>query len=128
MHRQSTDCIFIPPNGHCFFLQVHTFLEGRVILVVLTEKEFRFSLLLSQLLAEAILVRGAKFRKARFKRAFCFSASAALLHRQVLPASAPCLIARRGHTGHRAERPSENRLILISAGKGHLADAVTGHL
>ncbi|WP_425273611.1 hypothetical protein [Rahnella contaminans] len=31
-----------------------------VILVVLTEREFRFSLLISQLLAKAIPVRGAK--------------------------------------------------------------------
>ncbi|WP_343085444.1 hypothetical protein [Escherichia coli] len=37
------------------------FLEG-VILVVLTEKEFRFSLLISQLLAKAIPVRGARFK------------------------------------------------------------------
>ncbi|MFK8259038.1 hypothetical protein ACFL9S_14795 [Erwinia sp. AnSW2-5] len=34
-----------------------------VILVVLTEREFRFSLLISQLLAKAIPVRGAKFKK-----------------------------------------------------------------
>ncbi|MFD3242413.1 hypothetical protein ACE2AK_25165, partial [Rahnella perminowiae] len=33
-----------------------------VILVVLTEGDFRFSLLISQLLAKAIPVRGAKFR------------------------------------------------------------------
>ncbi|MEI2606851.1 hypothetical protein V8O11_24165 [Erwinia aphidicola] len=32
-----------------------------VILGVLTEREFRFSLLISQLLAKAIPVRGAKF-------------------------------------------------------------------
>ncbi|MBU9827969.1 hypothetical protein [Rahnella perminowiae] len=47
-----------------------------VILVVLTEREFRFSLLISQLMAKAIPVRGAKFREARLrklKRAFCFS-------------------------------------------------------
>ncbi|RYC47875.1 hypothetical protein DEH81_05800 [Pectobacterium zantedeschiae] len=46
-----------------------------VILVVLTEKEFRFSLLISQLLAKAIPVRGATFRKSRLrklKRDFCF--------------------------------------------------------
>ncbi|EOW2278275.1 hypothetical protein ACNZV6_005678 [Klebsiella variicola] len=50
------------------------FLEG-VILVVLTEKEFRFSLLISQLLAKAIPVRGARFKEARSgkpERAFCF--------------------------------------------------------
>ncbi|VTQ61513.1 Uncharacterised protein [Campylobacter jejuni] len=34
-----------------------------VILVVLTEREFRFSLLISQLLAKAIPVRGAKLEK-----------------------------------------------------------------
>ncbi|MFJ5485611.1 hypothetical protein [Pectobacterium actinidiae] len=46
-----------------------------VILVVLTEREFGFSLLISQLLAKAIPVRGAKFRKSRLrklKRDFCF--------------------------------------------------------
>ncbi|WP_071828917.1 hypothetical protein [Citrobacter sp. S-77] len=45
-------------------------------MVVLTEREFRFSLFISQLLARAIPVRGAIFRKARLrklKRAFCFS-------------------------------------------------------
>ncbi|WP_373322572.1 hypothetical protein [Citrobacter sedlakii] len=45
------------------------FLEG-VILVVLTEKEFRFSLLISQLLAKAIPVRGARFKEARFLAGF----------------------------------------------------------
>ncbi|MGM3184287.1 hypothetical protein [Dickeya sp. ZYY5] len=45
-----------------------------VILVVLTERAFRFSLILSQLLAKAIPVRGAKFRKSRCRKAsaFCF--------------------------------------------------------
>ncbi|RRO08403.1 hypothetical protein DMB81_007665 [Pectobacterium aquaticum] len=46
-----------------------------VILVVLTESEFRFSLFISQLMAKAIPVRGAKFRKSRLsflKRDFCF--------------------------------------------------------
>ncbi|EMU6897378.1 hypothetical protein WN804_001423 [Serratia marcescens] len=45
-----------------------------VILGVLTEREFRFSLLISQLLAKAIPVRGAIFREARSgkpERAFC---------------------------------------------------------
>ncbi|WP_370555317.1 hypothetical protein [Edwardsiella tarda] len=45
-----------------------------VIMVVLTEIQFRFSLIISQLLAKAIPVRGAKFREARLrklKRAFC---------------------------------------------------------
>ncbi|KHN92631.1 hypothetical protein KKH3_26580 [Pectobacterium actinidiae] len=36
-----------------------------VILVVLTEWQFRFSLFISQLLAKAIPVRGAKFKKSR---------------------------------------------------------------
>ncbi|MZH99139.1 hypothetical protein F5986_15400 [Dickeya dianthicola] len=46
-----------------------------VILVVLTTRAFRFSLFISQLLAKAIPVRGARFRKARSgkpERAFCF--------------------------------------------------------
>ncbi|PYA57471.1 hypothetical protein DMW52_11165 [Serratia marcescens] len=48
-----------------------------VILVVLTTRAFRFSLFISQLLAKAIPVRGAIFRKARSgrpERAFCFNA------------------------------------------------------
>ncbi|HBY0605986.1 TPA: hypothetical protein MIO77_12370 [Klebsiella pneumoniae subsp. pneumoniae] len=45
-----------------------------VILVVLTESGFRFSLNISQLLAKAIPVRGAKFKKPAFEQAFCFSA------------------------------------------------------
>lgn len=44
-----------------------------VILVVLTTSVFRFSLVISQLLAKAIPVRGAKFKKPAFERAFCFS-------------------------------------------------------
>ncbi|UJD88764.1 hypothetical protein FS594_08125 [Rahnella aquatilis] len=47
-----------------------------VTLVVLTGHYFRFSLFISQLLAKAIPVRGAKFREARLrklKRAFWFS-------------------------------------------------------
>ncbi|HDY9012886.1 TPA: hypothetical protein RRI78_001898 [Klebsiella pneumoniae] len=43
-----------------------------VILVVLTERQFRFSLNISQLLAKAIPVRGAKFKKPAFEQAFCF--------------------------------------------------------
>ncbi|EPL9861683.1 hypothetical protein WJF69_001174 [Klebsiella aerogenes] len=41
-----------------------------VILVVLTGRAFRFSLFISQLLAKAIPVRGAKFRKACFRAGF----------------------------------------------------------
>ncbi|HDU2900201.1 TPA: hypothetical protein RFG19_000102 [Klebsiella aerogenes] len=41
-----------------------------VIMVVLTEIQFRFSLIISQLLAKAIPVRGAKFRKACFRAGF----------------------------------------------------------
>ncbi|WP_407214163.1 hypothetical protein [Enterobacter kobei] len=55
------------------YKRIH-FLEG-VIMVVLTERVFRFSLFISQLLAKAIPVRGAKFEKPAFKQAFCFSAS-----------------------------------------------------
>nr|WP_255412301.1 hypothetical protein [Dickeya sp. Secpp 1600] len=44
-----------------------------VILVVLTEREFRFSLLISQLMAKAIPVRGAKFRKADVERHLLFA-------------------------------------------------------
>ncbi|WP_075208272.1 hypothetical protein [Klebsiella michiganensis] len=43
-----------------------------VILVVLTESGSRLSLLISQLMAKAIPVRGAKFKKPAFERAFCF--------------------------------------------------------
>ncbi|POE19104.1 hypothetical protein BV923_20385 [Pectobacterium odoriferum] len=46
-----------------------------VTLVVLTEREFKFSLFISQLKAKAIPVRGAKFRKSRLrklKRDFCY--------------------------------------------------------
>ncbi|MEM5906180.1 hypothetical protein K8Q80_23825 [Escherichia coli] len=43
------------------YKRIH-FLEG-VIMVVLTERVFRFSLFISQLLAKAIPVRGAKFKK-----------------------------------------------------------------
>ncbi|MCS5785101.1 hypothetical protein LNO02_19020 [Klebsiella variicola subsp. variicola] len=41
-----------------------------VILVVLTESGFRFSLFFSQLMAKAIPVRGATFKKPAFEQAF----------------------------------------------------------
>ncbi|PXJ81711.1 hypothetical protein DMR30_23315 [Klebsiella variicola] len=41
-----------------------------VILVVLTGRVFRFSLHISQLMAKAIPVRGAKFKKACFRAGF----------------------------------------------------------
>ncbi|HED3382997.1 TPA: hypothetical protein R4125_004684, partial [Enterobacter hormaechei subsp. steigerwaltii] len=41
-----------------------------VILVVLTTKKFYFSLPISQLMAKAIPVRGAKFEKPAFKAGF----------------------------------------------------------
>ncbi|MBU9732182.1 hypothetical protein [Klebsiella variicola] len=41
-----------------------------VILVVLTTQNFRFSLPISQLMAKAIPVRGAKFKKACFRAGF----------------------------------------------------------
>ncbi|HBX3741369.1 hypothetical protein AAHV66_09165 [Klebsiella pneumoniae] len=50
------------------YKRIH-FLEG-VIMVVLTERVFRFSLFISQLLAKAIPVRGAKFKKACFLAGF----------------------------------------------------------
>ncbi|RJL40795.1 hypothetical protein D5081_06410 [Pectobacterium carotovorum] len=46
-----------------------------VILAALAERELSFRLFISQLLAKAIPVRGAKFRKSRLrklKRDFCF--------------------------------------------------------
>ncbi|EFN8014108.1 hypothetical protein MF939_004757 [Escherichia coli] len=53
------------------YKRIH-FLEG-VIMVVLTERVFRFSLFISQLLAKAIPVRGAKFKKACFLAGFLLS-------------------------------------------------------
>ncbi|HDT4905081.1 TPA: hypothetical protein QHQ91_003507 [Enterobacter ludwigii] len=50
------------------YKRIH-FLEG-VIMVVLTERVFRFSLFISQLLAKAIPVRGAKFEKPAFIAGF----------------------------------------------------------
>ncbi|WP_116311731.1 hypothetical protein [Enterobacter roggenkampii] len=50
------------------YKRIH-FLEG-VIMVVLTERVFRFSLFISQLLAKAIPVRGAKFEKPAFEAGF----------------------------------------------------------
>nr|CAB46600.1 hypothetical protein [Yersinia pseudotuberculosis] len=46
-----------------------------VIMVVLTEIQFRFSLIISQLLAEAIPVRGAKLKNPAevTKQGFCIS-------------------------------------------------------
>ncbi|AQV37881.1 TPA: hypothetical protein ORS26_001513 [Escherichia coli] len=44
-----------------------------VILVVLTKRKFRISLIISQLLAKAIPVRGAKFKKACFLAGFLLS-------------------------------------------------------
>ncbi|EKB3770075.1 hypothetical protein [Escherichia coli] len=44
-----------------------------VILVVLTTQPFRFSLPISQLMAKAIPVRGAKFKKACFLAGFLLS-------------------------------------------------------
>ncbi|MDL5430996.1 hypothetical protein QSI23_10265 [Klebsiella michiganensis] len=50
------------------YKRIH-FLEG-VIMVVLTERVFRFSLFISQLLAKAIPVRGAKLEKPAFEAGF----------------------------------------------------------
>ncbi|MCL6398546.1 hypothetical protein EXT62_16875 [Pectobacterium carotovorum subsp. carotovorum] len=65
-------------------MKVILFSHG-VILEVLTEREFKLSLLISQLLAKAIPVRGAKFRKSRLrklKRDFCFYHFIQYLHVQ----------------------------------------------
>ncbi|WP_410318831.1 hypothetical protein [Klebsiella pneumoniae] len=56
-----------------------------VILVVLTTRAFRFSLFISQLLAKAIPVRGAKFKKPAFEQAFCFFASLTLTQHRIQP-------------------------------------------
>ncbi|HGN8631924.1 TPA: hypothetical protein ACK1VX_004115 [Klebsiella aerogenes] len=48
-----------------------------VCLVVLTERKFRFSLFISQLLAMAIPVRGARFKKACFQAGLFISATLA---------------------------------------------------
>ncbi|HBZ1180196.1 TPA: hypothetical protein MJD79_02445 [Klebsiella pneumoniae] len=65
------------------YKRIH-FLEG-VIMVVLTERVFRFSLFISQLLAKAIPVRGAKFKKPAFEQAFCFFASLTLTQHRIQP-------------------------------------------
>ncbi|WP_438600713.1 hypothetical protein [Klebsiella oxytoca] len=44
-----------------------------VILVVLTKSALRFSFLISQLLAKAIPVRGARFKKPAFEAGFLLS-------------------------------------------------------
>ncbi|UMB78436.1 hypothetical protein FXN80_08590 [Dickeya fangzhongdai] len=44
-----------------------------VILVVLTDSRFKFSLFISRLLAKAIPVRGARFRKADVERHLLFA-------------------------------------------------------
>ncbi|HDZ0418752.1 TPA: hypothetical protein RRT98_003928 [Klebsiella quasipneumoniae] len=55
-----------------------------VILVVLTTQNFRFSLPISQLMAKAIPVRGAKFKKACFRAGFLlFRASCAAGGRRI---------------------------------------------
>lgn len=53
------------------YKRIH-FLEG-VILVVLTGREFFFSLNISYLLAKAIPVRGARFKKPAFEAGFLLS-------------------------------------------------------
>lgn len=57
-------------------------------MVVLTERVFRFSLFISQLLAKAIPVRGAKFKKADVARhlLFCFLKPTRLKHKPVVRA------------------------------------------
>jgi hypothetical protein len=54
-------------------------------MVVLTEREFRFSLFISQLLAKAIPVRGAKFEKPAFKAGFLLFCILALTQNSIQP-------------------------------------------
>ncbi|MGK2894871.1 hypothetical protein [Klebsiella michiganensis] len=50
--------------------QLYDICPLEVILVVLTGSDLRFSLLISQLMAKAIPVRGAKFEKPAFEAGF----------------------------------------------------------
>ncbi|MFW5403889.1 hypothetical protein [Pectobacterium carotovorum] len=68
-------------------MKVMLFSHG-VILVALAERELSFRLFISHLLAKAIPVRGAKFRKSRLrklKRDFCFYPFIQYLHVKNLP-------------------------------------------
>ncbi|EPT6916536.1 hypothetical protein ACVRUM_003288 [Cronobacter sakazakii] len=56
-----------------------------VILVVLTESGFRFSLNISQLLAKAIPVRGARFKKARFLAGFLLLDARSAIETSAIP-------------------------------------------
>ncbi|MDP1160392.1 hypothetical protein [Klebsiella pneumoniae] len=51
----------------------------------LDKPNFRFSLPNSQLMAKAIPVRGAKFKKPAFEQAFCFFASLTLTQHRIQP-------------------------------------------
>ncbi|RJG57539.1 hypothetical protein CK241_19520, partial [Klebsiella pneumoniae] len=51
----------------------------------LDKPNFRFSLPISQLMAKAIPVRGAKFKKPAFEQAFCFFASLTLTQHRIQP-------------------------------------------
>nr|WP_309145386.1 hypothetical protein [Klebsiella pneumoniae] len=69
-------------------IHLHSLLKV-VILVVLTTQFFYFSLPVSQLMAKAIPVRGAKFKKPAFEQAFCFFASLTLTQHRIQPGQAP---------------------------------------
>ncbi|PXI23775.1 hypothetical protein DMP60_06345 [Klebsiella pneumoniae] len=74
-----------------------------VILVVLTGRVFRFSLLISQLLAKAIPVRGAKFKnpaQGKPEQDFCFPCSSPLPKHAILSWCRCYFLAMR-----QAERP-----------------------
>ena len=51
----------------------------------LDKPNFRFSLPISQLMAKAIPVRGATFKKPAFEQAFCFFASLTLAQHRIQP-------------------------------------------
>ncbi|WP_041163944.1 hypothetical protein [Dickeya chrysanthemi] len=58
---------------NCAALNAVSWVKMVVILVVLTERAFRFSLIISHILAKAIPVRGAKFKKADVERRLLFA-------------------------------------------------------
>lgn len=84
-----------------------------VILVVLTEIEFRFSLFINQLTAKAIPVRGAKFRKSRLrqlKRDFCFLALYSIRSREEYRQDEqPYLFGYRAPASHGTEASPSHR-------------------
>ncbi len=84
-----------------------------VTMVVLTERAFRLSLIISQLLAKAIPVRGAKFRKSRLrqlKRDFCFLALYSIRSREEYRQyEQPYLFGYRAPASHGTETSPSHR-------------------